>query len=301
MALAAQEAGAEYIFDAATETIEITGRKVIIGASKNGNSISIEAKSVVVASGFNPKFTRMLGLGQIEYSATGWQTEVDTNGMVEAEVYFGKNVAPGFFAWLVPFSPGRAKLGLLSRNGGGALLQTFWSDMYSRGKVTSPITETYHGAVPLKPLAKTYNDRVLVVGDAAGQVKPTTGGGIYYGLLCSTIAAACLHEAIARDDFSSKMLKKYQDEWHKKLYAELKVTYLARRAFQKLSDKQIDNIFETVSSKSIHEELLSEEDFSFDWHGKLILKALKYPSLWNPLGLLAYQIRHFHKQPYYSP
>ena len=67
-----------------------------------------------------------------------------------------------------------------------------------------------------------------MVGDAAGQVKPTTGGGIYYGLLCADIAANNLHRALDADDLSARNLANYEREWKKKLGRELKIGYYAR-------------------------------------------------------------------------
>ena len=84
----------------------------------------------------------------------------------------------------------------------------------------------------------------MVVGDAAGQVKPTSGGGIYYGLLCADIAADTLHRALQEGDFSAGMLSRYERKWKKRLGRELKIGYWARRMFERLSDGQIDRIFD---------------------------------------------------------
>ena len=117
----------------------------------------------------------------------GVQALVETGGLDELEVYLGRQVAPGFFAWLVPTRPGYALAGLLVRKNAPERFAQFISTRESDGKITELVDRPICWGIPLRPLRKTYADRVLVVGDAAGQVKPTTGGGIYYSLLASGI------------------------------------------------------------------------------------------------------------------
>ncbi|MBI4332539.1 MAG: NAD(P)/FAD-dependent oxidoreductase [Chloroflexi bacterium] len=283
----ATEAGAEYSFDTFVEKIEVTPRSVKVTGRTNGRTLCLEAKTAIVAGGFGTRLPDMLGLGRIRRFAMGCQGEVETT-ITGLEVYCGHDIAPGFFGWLVPFAPGKARLGLLTRGShAAALMNRLWEKLRSSGKVISPLAELHFGVIPLEPLRRTYTSRVLVVGDAAGQVKPTTGGGIYYGLLGAAMAADCLDQAIRDEDFSPARLSGYQRAWRQKLYLELKVGQMARRIFEKLSDRQIDHIFDIVSSHRIHEALLQTEDFSFDWHGRLILSTLKYEVLQKPLNLLS--------------
>ena len=115
-----------------------------------------------------------------------------------------------------------------------------------------------------------------MVGDAAGQVKPTTGGGIYYGLLCADIAANNLHRALDADDLSARNLASYEREWKKKLGRELKICYWARKFYEHLSDRQVDRVFDIIKSNGLDEALLKTDDLSFDWHGEVILRLLGY-------------------------
>ena len=114
----------------------------------------------------------------------------------------------------------------------------------------------------------------MVVGDAAGQVKPTTGGGIYYGLLCADIAADILHQALEDDDLSARSLARYERGWRKRLGWELKIGYWARKLFERLSDRQIDRLFDLVKANGIDEALLKEKDLSFEWHSKAIFRLI---------------------------
>ena len=149
------------------------------------------------------------------------------------------------------------------------------SKLIAQGKITSAETNITYGGIPLIPLPKTYKERIIVVGDAAGQVKPTTGGGIYYGLLCADIAAAVIHGALQSSNFSAKRMSRYEREWRKKLSKELQIGYWARKTYERLDDKQIENIFDIMQADKIHEAILQSPDFSFDWHSESILRALK--------------------------
>ncbi len=130
-----------------------------------------------------------------------------------------------------------------------------------------------------------------MVGDAAVQVKPTTGGGIYYGLLCADIATDHLHRALGDDDLSSKSLAGYEREWKKKLERELKICYYARKFYEHLSDKQIDRIFDIIKSSGIDEALLKADDLSFDWHGEVILKLLGHKVLSKAIEVMKIPFR----------
>jgi len=153
------------------------------------------------------------------------------------------------------------------------------SSLLDQGKITSTEAELRYGAIPLKPLAKTYGDRVMVVGSAAGQVKPTTGGGIYYGLLCADIAANNLQRALESNNLSAKNLSNYEKEWKRKLGRELKVGYWGRKFYELLSDRQIDRIFDIIKSNGIDEALLKADDLTFDWHGGVVLRLIGFKSL----------------------
>ena len=130
-----------------------------------------------------------------------------------------------------------------------------------------------------------------MVGDAAGQVKPTTGGGIYYGLLCADIAANNLHRALENNDLSAKSLASYERDWKKKLGRELKICYYARKYYERLSDKHIDRIFDIIKSSGIDAALLKADDLSFDWHGEVILRLLGHRVLSKAIEVMKIPFR----------
>ncbi|MFO8143130.1 MAG: NAD(P)/FAD-dependent oxidoreductase [Dehalococcoidales bacterium] len=269
-----QEKGAEYRFNTRVIGIETRDDGAIIRALAEGKYLSIAARVAVIAAGFSSPLLEEIGMGKIDFYALGAQALVDTVGIDEVEIYFGNRIAPGFFAWLVPVSSGKARLGLLVRENPGFYLKRLISRLLEEGKIASDNAAVRYGGVSLKPLPRTYGNRVLVVGTAAGQVKPTTGGGIYYGLLCADMAAENLHRALSQNDLSSGRLAGYQREWRKRLGRELGKGYRARRLYQRLSDREIDGMFRGIASNGMLDHLLKADDVSFDWHGGGLLRMM---------------------------
>ncbi|MBI2851507.1 MAG: NAD(P)/FAD-dependent oxidoreductase [Chloroflexi bacterium] len=273
LARRAQEQGAEYRLNSRVTEIRIEDDCANLQFDGNGEDRqAVLARAVVIASGSASKLPETLGLGKPGDVVSGAQAEVETNGVDEIEVYMGVGTAPGFFAWLVPISPGRALAGLLCRHSAGTYLKKFIDRLLAEGRIKSGKVEARHGRIALQPLEKTCGERTLVVGGAAGQIKPTTGGGVYYGLLCADIAAKHLHMALESDDLSARNLSGYQREWQKKLGAELRIGYWARKFYERLSDEQLDQLFDIVKASGMAEAMLRARDLSFDWHGAAIMR-----------------------------
>jgi digeranylgeranylglycerophospholipid reductase len=270
----AQDKGAEYVFSSLAKNLEVGSERVKIETLQWGERTYFEARAVVIASGFNSRLVEELGLGNINHFFVGAQAEVETDSLNEMELYFGEEIAPGFFAWLAPTSPSKARVGLLARHHPGHYLKRLLSSLAAQGKIAQAQAEPSYGRVPVKPLARTYFDRLLVVGTAAGQVKPTTGGGIYYGLLCADMAANTLHQALATNDLSARGLADYERAWQKKLGGELKKGYRVRKFYEHLSDLQIDRLFDTIDVKGMADVLLKDGNVSFDWHSGSLLRML---------------------------
>ncbi len=271
MAARAQKQGAEYRLNTPVSNIAVAEG----GASlKLVSGDKIEARTVAVTAGFAAKLTGMPDSVQGRDFIMGAQAEVETVGVDEVEVYFGDDVAPGFFAWLSPTSPNKALVGLLSRRRPGYYLKKLLARLRSEGRIVSSDVEMTHGGIPLQPPARTFDERMVVVGTAAGHVKPTTGGGIYYGLLCADIAAKHLSRGLESGDLSAASLSRYQRDWQKLLGKELRIGYWARKMYERLNDRQLDYVFDIITSTGIDKAIMEAEDLSFDWHSKVVMRLL---------------------------
>jgi digeranylgeranylglycerophospholipid reductase len=277
----AMRAGARYLFDTPVHGLEITRENVCVTSGVNGKSVRYEALALVLACGPGAKITTEAGLKMPVEFACGAQAEV-TSDVTQIEVYFGHKFAPGSFAWLVPSHPGRALVGLMTRRNPVSYLKKFVALLQEQQRI-SGIGEIRARIIPLQPLARTFGRRLVTVGSAAGQVKPITGGGIYFGLLCAEMAAITLNDAIKTGDLTARSLKGYEKAWRARLAGEIRRAYWARKIFEKLNDSQI-NILSRFVEKSGFDRTLGElPGLSFDWHGNLAVNFLKTRalSLWK--------------------
>lgn len=277
--------GSDYLPQTMVTDIEVADDRVFVAAQCQGKDTTFDAKTVMLSTGFGSSLATRLGFGKVGDFVMGAQAEVESD-LEEVEVYLGKEVAPGFFGWLVPTSPRRALVGLMTRQYPQVHIEKLLRSLAGQGKIASAEVKVGYAGIPLRPLSRTYDKRLLVVGDAAGQVKPTTCGGIYFGLLCADIAADTLHRALQSNDLSAKALSEYERGWRKKLARELKIGYYARKFYERLSDKSIDKLFEFIKTRGIDTVLLQDEELSFDWHSVAVLRLVKYPVVSRTLELM---------------
>jgi flavin-dependent dehydrogenase len=275
----AQERGVDYRLSVRVESIGLVDHRVRALVNNGNGPGGVDARLAILCNGFGSSLPRRMGLGQVGDFVLGAQVEVEIKEADEVEVYLGHDIAPGFFAWLVPTFPGRGLAGLLSRRSPGLFMKEFLARLVREGKIESANVEVAYGGIPLRPLPRTYGDRVVAIGDAAGHVKPTTGGGIYYGLLSADIAANTIHEAICAGDLTAGRLKRYERGWKKVLGRDLQIGYWSRRLYESMSNKRIDRLFDVFEADGVHEALLQSPGFSFDWHGDSILRALRHKAV----------------------
>ena len=287
MAHQAQQNRAEFHFATAVTAIRRENQLVEVEATTlKAEKVLFMARCVIIACGAAGSLTQSAGLGRIREFAHGAQAHVECNDVAEVEIYSGTTTAPGFFAWLVPAGGTQGKAGLLCRGNPRPYITALLDRLLKLHRITSITSDISYGSIPLKPLARTYADRLLVIGDAAGQVKPTSGGGIYFGILCARQAVLTLDECLKNGDLSSGKLSQYQKRWHKILKRELSIDYWAHRFYQGLNDKQVEHIFNIIVKHGIHESLLTSPDITFDWHSLVILDAIRHRSLQRSLEKL---------------
>lgn len=281
----AQSKGAQYFCSSHVSDVILADDCVQVEILCSGTREIFSGRVVVLANGFRPRLPQKLGMGKIRNFLVGAQAEVEAADVNEFEVHFGQKIAPGAFAWVVPTSTNKVYVGLLATWQARLCLQEFLNNLFRQGRITSRESEIRQKTVPVGTLARSYGDRVLAIGDAAGQVKPTTGGGIYFGHVAAKIAAQVLDEALTRDNLTAGQLSRYQKLWKEKMGKELSRGYWARWAYAKLSDRQIDGIFNMFDSDGVAETLLNSDNFSFDWHSKLILAVLRQSSAYPLLKI----------------
>jgi geranylgeranyl reductase family protein len=269
-----QKAGVEYLFGCNLKGIIREKGRVTAEVSCNGETLTLQSRAIVIATGFGTQVLDNLGLGGASDFVMGAQAEVEINNVDEVEVYFGSEVAPGFFGWLVPTAPGKGLVGLLARRDNAFYMRKLLASLALSGKIASADVKLTFGGVSLKPLPRIRSDHLLVVGTAAGQVKPLTGGGIYFGLICADMAANTLNRSLQKGNLTAHGLAGYESAWRRKLSRELRNGHWARKVYEMLSDRQVNRVFGLMESTGLIEDLARSEELSFDWHADVIAKIM---------------------------
>jgi digeranylgeranylglycerophospholipid reductase len=232
----------------------------------------------LLACGASYALQRKLGLGMPRLLLHSAQIELPAARLGEVEVHFGRTVAPQGFAWAVPVQRDRpyVRMGVMCDRGAGPRFSDIVSRLSVRwGIAASDVRQPRQKILPLGPIEQTYGDRVLALGDAAGLVKPTTGGGIYYSLVSAGIAAETLSELLPRDELRADRLATYERRWRRRLGSELRWQLLLRRMAHRLRDEDIDALFELARTDGIMP--IVRRTAAFNHHREFITALFKHP------------------------
>ncbi len=211
---------------------------------ENGNLREASANAIIGADGLNSRVRRDLFATRPSRLVTAYQ--VDSAYRMEdqdsVDVYLGSESSVGFFGWATPS-------GNLTRIGVGSYRSAAINHFFNinRKFARDRIVGINGGAIPISYLKKTYRDRAMLVGDAAGIVKPLTGGGIFTGLVAARHAARAFTEASENEDFSQKSLSRYQKYWKKDIGRELFLDGMIQRYFASLNDSALDSIYSILA------------------------------------------------------
>ncbi len=272
LAIRANEAGTLVFTDARVHDVEIGQRGVRLETALG----PVQACACVLACGVSYRFQRYLGLGlpgQVIHTA---QTEVDSEPGETVEMHFGRCVAPEGFLWTVPImrdGTPRLKIGVMAKGDAGAHLSAFLQRPTIRMRLRSEAPTPIRRLLPLKPIPKTFDHRLLVVGDAGGFTKPTTGGGIFYSLITATLAAETLVEAFAAGRLDQAFLARYEQRWQERLGQELRVADWLRGLVSGCSDAEIDALIRALGSSDVRAVIA--RTVRFNWHRDLILAMVR--------------------------
>ncbi len=228
--------------------------------------------ALVGADGPVSSVARWAGLPRPQELLVGLQAIVRAEAEGElVQVFLGREVAPGFFAWAVPAREGELRVGLATGSGreAGRLLAKLLKTRFPGAEVRGQVG----GLIPIGPPRRTVAGSALLVGDAAGQVKPTSGGGLYFLALCAEIAG----EAAAR---GPGILPEYESRWRGAIGEELSFGLKARRILSRLTDQEIDRALLALSDPKVL-ELLAQADI--DHPSRLVSAVLARPALWGRL------------------
>jgi digeranylgeranylglycerophospholipid reductase len=275
LARRAESAGARIVRGARITAIEPSPDNVLLSIA---DGEQVQARSVILACGANYAFQKRLGLGMPSTFLQSAQLELPADCLGDVEIHFGSEIAPKGFAWAVPVRRGDgtfARIGVMADADAGLYFSRMLARVRERWAVAAPDTlAPRRRMLPLASVKRTYADRVLAVGDAAGLVKPTTGGGIYYSVVSGEIAAEVLGRRLAVNDLSASALRDYEHGWRGRFQSEFTAQQALRFVAQRMRDADIDALFMLATTDGILP--LVRQNAHFNRHRDFILALLKH-------------------------
>jgi geranylgeranyl reductase family protein len=231
LAAAAREAGADVReghtvtgIDQREDRVRVTASVAAdaTGESDRGSGRAertFEARLVAGADGPVSRVRRSVGLpepGERLHGVLAFDPDPDDGDFVDVHL-----TAPRFFAWRIPRGDAGVEYGLAAPP--DASVSAMFEQLTDAYDV-----DTEHfcsGAIPIGPPERTAAERAFLLGDAAGQTKPFTGGGILYGMTAADVAADVI------DPADPSTLSAYERGWREELETEIRLGHWIRRAY----------------------------------------------------------------------
>lgn len=256
-----------------------------VGIERDGDGVSVEVKSengrkeiegrmVVGADGTNTAVGRSLNLIKDFSPTVCIQAEIvsDLDGN-SAHVFLENDISNSFFGWVAPAGD-VIRVGTGDREGiiGEKFQRLLEKNPFLPQDPQEKITHYTTGLIPSVNSRKIYDDRTILVGDAAGHVKPLTGGGLYLGLRCADIAADVVEEGLEETP-DEEVLSEYKGRVEKKFGEEFEYGRRARRLVAKMSDEDMKEFLNLLGKPKIRKKMIAKADF--DHHSELVKEIMK--------------------------
>jgi digeranylgeranylglycerophospholipid reductase len=238
----------------------------------------VSARLLILACGANYAFQRRVGLGLPRHYLHSAQRELPARNSGDVELHFGRDVAPDGFAWAVPVvrpSGTSVRVGVMTSRDPLGGYHRMIDRIADRWGIEDRAQPPRQKILPLGAIDRTYADRTLVVGDAAGLVKPTTGGGIHYSIWSAALAADVAVDALAADRLDAAALASYERQWRDRLGEEFAEQRSLRDLVTRLNDQEIDTLFELARTDGIMP--IVRRTAQFNHHRHLIRALLRHP------------------------
>ena len=255
IAFQAQKNGA--VIKVRTSFQEITNTGIRTSEEKIDCKIFVDARGV--SSLIQKDRTGILSSAQYEIYA-------DWIKKGKVEVIFDQEKYPGFFAWIIPSNEGKGKVGVAGK--GINVAETLDIILKEKGQF-STIRKIFAPIWIKGPIEKFVEGKTVIIGDAAGQAKPTTAGGIFTSGMGGVYAGQAICKFLKTNKISD--LQNYQKRWTERFGKEFEKQLLARKILERINNQTINKLFESITPEIIKE--ISEKD-DFDFHTSSIIKLL---------------------------
>jgi len=247
----AVNAGAELLMKANATGLEFDGKKITgVKYRYQGKDKVVKCSIVIGADGVESRVGRWAGINTalalndldtcVQYTVSGYKQDGDA-----CHFYFGKDVAPGGYVWIFPKSKRVANIGIgiSGDKAAGKGPKEYLDEFMAREFPDLQVNYIVYGGVPTAWGLKKYIDNnIMLVGDAARQVNPITGGGIVQAMIAARYAGNVAADAVGKSDFSSSFLMRYHKEWYAKLGSAQKTMYAMKEKFMCMDDSRFDKL-----------------------------------------------------------
>jgi digeranylgeranylglycerophospholipid reductase len=286
LAQEAEEAGVQLLLGTRAFHFERQGKIVRIHLDSQVKDGIVETKLLIGADGVRSSVSRWARLPGPDEVIKAINARVRLPDCTPdlVEVFLGHSLAPGWFAWIIPLGDGEARLGIGTTQGAPARYLKELMAAFPRRFQSVEILNVSGGLIPLGLPRQIYADNIMLVGDAACQVKPTSGGGVYTGLRAARSCARTAIHALQRDDLSAESLRRYHAAWLEQMGDELRLGLLLRRIFARLEDDDFDRLLHLASDQKTHRMISKYGDM--DYPSRLLAQLVSAFPGWKTLSSL---------------
>ena len=275
LAQRALNAGVELQLGCWVNSLEVEKHSVEIQyRSPEAGPTSLWAQVAIITTGVNGSLNHSLGLAHPRQFLRALQAELalPPNGHGNAtRIFVGQGIAPGAFGWEIPLGNNRWRVGLMTEHNP----EPYFAKLLQRVAPHADISTLRidRKGIAQAAVGRCVIERVIAAGEAAGHIKTTTGGGIYYGLLSAELVADVVIRAFRSKNFSSRTLGEFERFWRSTFGNELMVGYFARKLASQFTDGQIDSFFDVANATNLLVRLNGR--LKFDWHHRALLATLR--------------------------
>ncbi len=282
----AARAGAEFVTGARFDGFGDgpPGVRVARVSHADGGSSEIACRLVVGADGVASAVARAARLPRRIEILPAFEAEIPNSpgDPDRVEIYLGNRIAPGLFGWWIPDTEGGARVGIAAR-ADGTPARTYFERLRAQigrrfgRELAGPVGFLVSG-IPIGSLDRWTADGVLLVGDAAAQVKPLSGGGIFTGMRAAGIAAEVADAALSAGTLDARSLSEYDRRFDRELGEEFRRAFYLRRIFTRLTDEDFERLLLALEEAGTAASIVAFGDIDFPTHVARQL-LLQSPSL----------------------
>ncbi len=247
----AQCAGAEILTGVRASVGEFFSGEASVKLKYRAGESTARTRLLIGADGSNSCVARRINAPEAENVIRMCAAEVELKCPEKdmVHIFLGREIAPGWFGWVIPVDEKHARVGI-GVSGRDKHPRAYFNRMveaYPGIFEGMNIVRSTGGVVPIGLLPRIYGERTLLVGDAACQTKPISGGGLYLGLLGAELCAKVAVKALSKENLTTEFLSEYQWLWERKMADEIQTALGYRNIFLTMSDKEMDTLLRFFS------------------------------------------------------